>query len=55
MIKLINKEQFRTQVVEYYTLLKNALDFQQVGNITEYTRSMIRAQQIAESIQLQQA
>jgi hypothetical protein len=55
MIKLINKEQFRAQVIEYYALLKKALQFQQMGNITEYTRSMIRAQQIADKLQVQAA
>lgn len=45
-----SKEQIRNLVNEYYNILKKALDFQRNGNISDYTRSLIRAQQIEEQL-----
>ena len=50
MAPFITKEQIKSLASDYYLTLKKALDFQKIGDISSYTRNMIKAQQLQDQL-----
>jgi len=51
MIKVVDNNKVNELIAKYKNQLNSALDFQAEGKITEYIRSLIELQRLAESLE----